>query len=152
LVQECHRRQIRVVLDGVFDHVGWTFWAFRDVRARGAQSRYAGWFVVRRFDDAQTPGDELDYAGLGGARELPELRREGAGLAAGPRDHIRAVLKRWGDPNGDGDPSDGVDGWRVLNADRLPHSYWKELRRAVLTLNPDAYLVGDVSFEDFESA
>jgi len=151
LVQECHRRQMKVVLDGIFDHVGWTFWAFRDVRARGAQSRYAGWFVVRRFDDVQTPGDELDYAGLWGARELPELRREGAGLAAGPRDHIRAVLKRWGDPNGDGDPSDGVDGWRILSADRVPHGFLRELRRAVLSLNPEAYLVGDLSFEDFEA-
>ena len=47
LVQECHRRQIKLVLDGVFDHVGVTFWAFRDLRARGRSSRFADWFVVR---------------------------------------------------------------------------------------------------------
>jgi glycosidase len=151
LIQECHRRHMRVVLDGIFDHVGMTFWAFRDARARGAQSRYAGWFQIRAFDDPQTPADELDYSSLGGARELPELRREASGLAAGPRDHLRAVLRRWGDPNGDGDPSDGVDGWRVRHADRLPHPFWRELRRTVLAANPEAYLLGDVFWEDFDA-
>ncbi len=152
LVQECHRRRMKVILDGIFDHVGVTFWAFRDVRARGASSRYASWFVVRRFDDPQTPGDELEYAGLGGARELPELRKEANGLAAGPRAHVRAVLKRWGDPNGDGDPADGVDGWRLRLADRLPHGFWRELRRTVLGANPEAYLLGEISWEDFDGA
>jgi cyclomaltodextrinase / maltogenic alpha-amylase / neopullulanase len=151
VVQECHRRQMKVVLDGIFDHVGVTFWAFRDVRARGAQSRYAAWFQVRAFDDPQTPADELEYSSLGGARELPELRRETSGLAAGPRDHLRAVLRRWSDPSGDGDPSDGVDGWRVRRADRLPHAFWRELRRTVLGANPEAYLLGEVFWEDFDA-
>jgi glycosidase len=151
VLQECHRRQLKVVVDGIFDHVGMTFWAFRDVRARGAQSRYAGWFQVKTFDDPQTPGDELEYSSLGGARELPELRREASGLAAGPRDHLKAVLRRWSDPNGDGDPSDGVDGWRVRHVDRLPHPFWRDLRRSVLAANPEAYLVGEVFWEDFDA-
>ncbi len=150
LVQECHRRQVKVILDSTLDHVGVTFWAFRDLRARGAQSRFASWFLVRRFDDPQTPGDELEYAGLGGAKELPELRKEANGLAAGPRDHVRAVLRRWSDPNGDGDPSDGVDGWRFRLADRLPHGFWREVRRTVLGANPEAYLLGEISWEDFD--
>jgi cyclomaltodextrinase / maltogenic alpha-amylase / neopullulanase len=149
LVQECHRRQIRVILDGVFDHVGLTFWAFRDVRAKGEASKYAGWFQVSRFDDPKTPADDMEYAFANGAREMPLFRREGSTLAAGPRDHIRAIIKRWGDPNGDGDPSDGVDGWRLDGADRVGHGFWKELRRWVVGLNPDAYLVGDAGWEDY---
>jgi cyclomaltodextrinase len=149
LVQECHRRQIRVILDGVFSHVGLTFWAFRDVRSKGAASKFAGWFQVSRFDDPKTPQDDMEYASWNGVRELPELRREGSTLAAGPRDHIRAIVKRWGDPNGDGDPSDGVDGWRLDAADRVGHGFWKELRRSVVGLNPEAYLVGEVFWEDF---
>jgi cyclomaltodextrinase / maltogenic alpha-amylase / neopullulanase len=151
LVEECHRRQMKVVIDGIFDHVGATFWAFRDVRARGAQSRYASWFQVRTFDDPQTPADELEYASLGGAHELPELRREAGGLAPGPRDHLRAILRRWSDPNGDGDPSDGVDGWRFRLADRLSHTYWREVRRTLLATNPEAYLLGEVFWEDFDN-
>ena len=134
---------MKVVLDGVFDHVGASFWAFRDLRARGRSSRYADWFVVRAFDDAKTPGDELDYATADGVREWPELRRDGDTLASGPRDHLRAIVKRWGDPNGDGDGSDGIDGWRVAAADRLPKGFLRELRRWVVGANPEALLIGD---------
>jgi glycosidase len=114
LIQECHRRQMKVVLDGVFSHVGVTFWAFRDLRSRGASSRYASWFAVKTFDDPKTPADEFEYQGLSGVRELPELRKEGGTLAAPVRDHLRVVARRWGDPNGDGDPSDGIPGARGI--------------------------------------
>src|SRR3989454_955838 len=150
LVQECHRRQIKVVLDGTFNHVGVTFWAFRDVRARGVSSRYAGWFAIKAFDDPKTPADEFDYHGFGALRELPELRKEGGTLAAPVRDHLRAVVRRWGDPNGDGDPSDGIDGWRLEAADRVPHGFWKEFRRTVLGINHEAYIVGEVFWEDWD--
>jgi glycosidase len=145
LVQECHRRQMKLVLDGVFDHVGATFWAFRDLRARGRSSRFADWFSVRAFDDPGTPADELEYATAEGVREWPELRRDGDGLAAGPRDHLRAIVKRWGDPNGDGDASDGIDGWRVAAADRLPRGFLRELRRWVVGANPEGFVIGDVA-------
>ena len=106
-LQECHRRQIKVVVETALPFVGQTFWAFRDLRARGAASKYAAWFEVTHFDDPATPGDELDYTGQGGGRELPAFKKEGEGLASGPRDHLKTVLKRWTDPNGDGDGSDG---------------------------------------------
>jgi cyclomaltodextrinase / maltogenic alpha-amylase / neopullulanase len=150
LIQECHRRQIKVVLDGVFSHVGITFWAFRDLRSRGAASRYAGWFAVKAFDDPKTPADEFAYQGWAGVRELPELRKEGGTLAAPVRDHLRAVVRRWGDPNGDGDPSDGIDGWRLDSADHVPHGFWKEFRRWVLGINREAFLVGEVFWEDWD--
>ena len=144
LVQECHRRQMKLVLDGVFDHVGQTFWAFRDLRARGRASRFADWFVTRSFDDPTTPGDELEYAMAEGVRDWPELRRDGDALAAGPRDHLRAIAKRWTDPNGDGDGSDGIDGWNVVAADRLPRGFLRELRRSLLAVNPEGLVIGDV--------
>ena len=148
LVQECHRRQMKLVLEGVFDHVGASFWAFRDVRTRGAQSKYAGWFAIDRFDDPKTPGDELEYRSLRDAREMPELRREGDGLAPGPRDHLRAIVTRWGDPNGDGDPSDGIDGWRVEGPERLGRGFWRELRKWVAGVNPAAVVAGEVLWQD----
>jgi glycosidase len=151
LIQECHRRQMRIILDGVFEHVGVTFWAFRDVRLRGPQSRYADWFIIKRFDDPKTPADEFEYQGWAGAKEMPELRRDGDTLATGPREHIRAIVRRWGDPNGDGDPSDGVDGWRLDAADRVPHGFWREFRRWVLGINPQAYLAGEVWWEDWDN-
>ena len=148
LVQECHRRQIKVVVETAFPFVGQTFWAFRDLRARGAASKYASWFEVARYDDPGTPGDELEYSGQGGARELPAFKKEEEGLAAGPRDHWKTVLRRWSDPNGDGNGGDGVDGFLFAGAERLGPGFWAEVRRYVLGLNPEAILLGGFSFED----
>jgi glycosidase len=148
LVQECHRRQLRVVVELGVPYVGQTFWAFRDVRARGSASKFASWFGVGRFDDPKTPVDEMEYAGHLGARELPELRKEGDGLSAGPNEHLRLVLKRWSDPGGDGDASDGVDGFLFAGAERLGLSYWRELRAYVLALNPEAIVLGGFGLED----
>lgn len=147
-LQECHRRQIKVVVETPLPFVGQTFWAFRDLRARGGASKYAAWFDIARFDDPGTPGDELEYTGQGGGRELPAFKKDGEGLASGPRDHVKTVLKRWSDPNGDGDGSDGVDGFLFSGAERLGPGFWGELRRYVLGLNPEAILLGGFSFED----
>lgn len=148
LVQECHRRQIKVVVETAIPFVGQTFWAFRDVRARGAASRYAGWFEVAHFDDPGTPTDELEYTGQGGARDLPAFKKDGEGLAAGPREHLKTILRRWSDPNGDGDGADGVDGFLFSGAERLGPGFWGEIRRYLLGFNPEAMLIGGFSFED----
>ena len=73
------------------------------------------------------------------------MRRDGDTLAQGPRDHLRAIVKRWGDPNGDGDSSDGVDGWRIAAADALPRGFLRELRRWVVGANPEGLLIGEVA-------
>jgi len=150
LVKEAHVRGIRVVLNVAFDHVGIGFWAFRDVRVRGRASKYADWFSIARFDDPKTPADDMDYATAGGVREMPVLRRQGDSLAPGPRDYALAALARWTDPNGDGDPSDGVDGWRFLDAERLPMGFLREVRRHVLSRSPDAAFFGEIFWEDRE--
>ena len=58
--------------------------------------------------------------------------------------HIFEVTKRWLDPNGDGDPSDGIDGYRLDVAVEMPVDFWKEFRKEVRTINPNAYLIGEV--------
>ena len=137
LVQECRRRQIRLVVEMPVASVGPAFWAYRDVRARGAASRYASWFEAPRADEARAPQDDR-----------VEWKREGEGLATGPRDHLRTALRRWSDPNGDGDPSDGVDGFLLSGVARLGQGSTRELRRALLGFNPDALVAGDLGLED----
>jgi cyclomaltodextrinase len=61
--------------------------------------------------------------------------------------HIFAVTRRWMDPNGDGDPSDGVDGFRLDVAEMVPLGFWRDYRRFVRSINPEAYLVGEVWWE-----
>lgn len=149
LIRECHRRGIKVIIDGVFSHCGQTFWAFQDVRRRQQQSPYRDWFVIRQWDDPATSRDEFDYGGWAGLRDLPEFARDEQGLAAAPAAHIHAVVQRWMDPNGDGDPSDGIDGWRLDVADKIALPFWKKFRGWVKGINPDAYLTGEVWWQDW---
>ncbi len=67
----------------------------------------------------------------------------------GVRDLVFKVTRRWLDPNGDGDPSDGIDGFRLDVAEIVPLGFWREYRRFVRGINPDAYLVGEVWWEDW---
>ena len=151
IVAEAHRRDMKVVLDGVFNHTGITFWAFLDVKKNGERSRYRDWYTITRFDDPATPADEMEYKAWLGIAELPELRDEGDTLAAGPREHVRAVVRRWMDPNGDGNPSDGIDGWRLDVAEPVGHGFWREFRTWVREVNPNAYITGEVWWEDWKS-
>ncbi len=151
LLRAAHARGIHVILDGVFNHVGRTFWAFADVRKNGPRSRYRDWFMIKSWDDPSTPGDEFEYVGWNGVKDLPQLNRDSITLAAGPRDHVKAVVKRWMDPDGDGDPSDGIDGWRLDVADMVPLGFWREFRVWVRGINPEAYLTGEVWWEDWRN-
>ncbi len=149
LVHEAHARKMHIIIDGVFNHVGMTFWAFRDVVRRQQQSRFKDWFTILQWDDPSTPANEFKYKCWYDVPELPELRKTADGMASGPAEHIHAVVRRWMDPNGDGDPSDGIDGWRLDAADKVPMGFWKEFRRWVRAVNPDAYITGEIYWEDW---
>ena len=149
LLEKAHGRGMRVIIDGVFNHTGINFWAFRDVREKGADSPYASWYTIKRFDDPATPGDEFEYQGWMNVRELPELKEDENGLIAPVAEHIFAVVRRWMDPNGDGDPSDGIDGWRLDVAEMVKHPFWKKFREEVKSINPQAYITGEIFWEDW---
>jgi cyclomaltodextrinase / maltogenic alpha-amylase / neopullulanase len=144
LVQQAHRRHLRVVLDGVFNHVGTRFGPFQDVIKHQQDSKYAGWFKIRHWDDPATPQNEFDYQGWWGHKSLPEFQQDTNGLVAGPRDYIFNVTRRWMDPNGDGDPGDGIDGWRLDVANQIAHPFWRQWRKLVKSLNPGAIIVGEL--------
>lgn len=138
LVEECHKRGMHVILDGVFNHTGATHWAFQDVLKNGRSSPYAGWYKIKDF------GPPIDYEGWFGEKSLPEVAQTDNGLNAGFRDHIFAITARWMDPNNDGDPSDGIDGWRLDVANLVPLGFWADWRAHVKRLNPNAYIVGEI--------
>lgn len=150
VVDEAHKRGIRVIIDGVFNHVGMTFWAFLDVKKKGRASAYKDWFIIKQWDDPSTTDNEFDYAGWYGVRELPEIREDEDGIVSGPREHIRHIVRRWMDPNGDGDPGDGIDGWRLDVAEMVAIPFWRTFRQWVREINPEAYLVGEVWWEDWK--
>lgn len=143
LIRHVHARGMRIIFDGVFNHMGITSFAFKDVVTRQQRSRFRDWFEIRSWDDPQT-GSRFDYQGWFGVRELPELREDERGIVAGPRAYIFAATRRWMDPDGDGDSSDGIDGWRLDVAFCVRHQFWKDWARFVKQINPEAYLTAEV--------
>ncbi|MFO0826852.1 MAG: alpha amylase N-terminal ig-like domain-containing protein [Phycisphaerales bacterium] len=129
----------RVIVDGVFNHVGTAHPAFVDVRKNGKKSRFADWFAVKKWEPFEYEG----WAGFGG---MPVFRKDDKHGIASPtaREHIFNVTRRWMDPNGDGDPSDGVDGWRLDVPNEIPMPFWHEWRTLVKSINPDAYICGEI--------
>jgi len=151
LIQECHKRNIKIIIDGVFNHVGTTFWAFQDVIEKQENSKYKDWFVIKQWDDPLTSENEFDYECWAGARSLPEFKEDENGLVEPVKEHVHAVVKRWMDPNQDGDPSDGIDGWRLDVAEKVNIKFWIEFRSWTKEINPEAYTTGELWWEDWQN-
>src|SRR5690606_16123547 len=139
-------RGIRVVIDGVFNHTGRDFFAFEDLRRNQAASPYADWYIVEAFDDPATPEDEFAYKGWWGVHTLPEFADtpDGADLHPGPKAYVFDATARWMDPDGDGDPSDGIDGWRLDVANEVPIRFWTDWNAFLRDINPDVYTVTEL--------
>jgi len=149
LIKECHKRGMKIIIDGVFNHTGMTFWAFQDIVKNQQNSKYKDWYTIKSWDDPKTDKNEFDYEGWIGIKDLPEFREDSNGLVTGPRQHIHDIVKRWMDPNGDGNYADGIDGWRLDVAEMVNHNFWKEFRTWVKGINPDAYIVGEIWWDDW---
>lgn len=146
LLQEAKKRNIRIIIDGVFNHSGTTFFAFRDIKLNQKNSPYRDWYQIQEFDDPATKRYEFRYKGWWGFGTLPIFRHtpDGFNMHPGPKNYIFNITRRWMDPNGDGDPSDGIDGWRLDVADELPVGFWKDWNEYVRKINPQAYTVAEV--------
>jgi cyclomaltodextrinase len=141
LIRESHERGIRVVIDGVFNHTGRDFWAFRDLLEHKQNSRFKDWFEGVTFNDSLPDG--FDYKGWWGYKALPELKEENGTLISPIRNHIFDITRRWMDPNGDGDPSDGVDGWRLDVAEDVGLPFWRDWHAHVRSINPNALTIAE---------
>jgi cyclomaltodextrinase / maltogenic alpha-amylase / neopullulanase len=157
VIREFHKRGIRVIMDYSWNHTGRSFWALNDIRKNGASSKYNDWYTIKKYDDPATPEDELKYQGWGGDNPwMPVFRKdivppddsvmpfEGNLHSETLKQHIFNVSRRWLDPDGNGEFSDGVDGFRLDVAGEIPMGFWRDYRRFVRSVNPDAYLVGEI--------
>ena len=124
LVDALHERGMRLVLDGVYNHVGATWPPFVDALTRGADSPHAGWFYL--------DGDMYETWGPN-VTSLPKLRTSHPDV----RELVCRVGRFWIDQF-------GIDGWRLDVADEVDHALWKDYRRAVRGARRDALLVGEI--------
>ena len=135
LVEACHARDMRVMLDGVFNHCSWRFFAFEDVVRRGAASPYRDWFyhlefpVVRPESGEPIPG----YECFGYERTMPKLDTANAQV----REYLCRVGEHWV-------RAFDIDGWRLDVASEIDDGFWREFRRRVKAIKPDCLLVGEV--------
>ncbi len=154
LVKAVHKRNMKIIMDYSWNHTGVMFWAWQDILKNQEKSVYKDWYAIKSFDNPSTPENEFSYTGWAGVDNLPELRKvdmkfprisgypyEG-NINEGARQHIFAVTKRWLAP--DGDVSKGIDGFRLDVADQIGLGFWRDFRKYVLSIQPEAYLVGEI--------
>jgi len=157
LVGELHQRNIRLILDYSWNHTGVEFWAWKDILKNQENSKYKDWYDIKRFDDPETLENEFDYHGWLNLKSLPEIKKvnlttektighpyEGD-IHDAAKKHIYTITERWLAP--DGDVSKGIDGYRLDVADHIGMIFWRDWRRHVKSINPEAYLVGEIWWE-----
>lgn len=132
-----HAAGIRVLLDGVFNHVGRGFWAFRDVQEKRWDSPYKDWFHIS-FDGNSCYDDGFWYEGWEGHFELVKLNLQNPAVV----DYLLECVKFWIN-------TFDIDGLRLDVAYSLDHNFMRRLRSYTQELKPDFALIGEVLFGDY---
>lgn len=134
LVKVAHANQVRLVLDGVFNHCGRGFFAFNDVLENSEHSPYRDWFYIKRFPvDAYGAGDPQNYLGWWNHKALPKLNTNNPEV----RTYIFQVARYW--------LEQGIDGWRLDVPNEIDDDgFWAEFRNVVRGVNRDACLIGEI--------
>ncbi|MFW6389545.1 MAG: alpha amylase N-terminal ig-like domain-containing protein [Halanaerobiales bacterium] len=147
-IDACHQRGIKVIIDAVFNHTGYEHYAFQDIIENGEESKYWDWYFINDYPivslyQQRVHGLHPNYEAWSDIGSLPKLNVTNQEVV----DYIYEITKKWMDPNQDGNPSDGVDGWRLDVANEVKETcplFWKNWRKYVKDINPDAYITGEI--------
>ncbi|MUK89001.1 alpha-glycosidase [Ornithinibacillus sp. L9] len=131
LVQECHKRGIRVMLDAVFNHSGYYFPPFQDVLKNGEESIYKDWFHIWDYPVITEPRPNFDTFAFVGS--MPKLNTENPEV----KEYLLNVARYWIEEF-------DIDGWRLDVANEVDHAFWREFRHVVKTAKKDAYILGEI--------
>lgn len=134
----CHEHGIRVVVDGVFNHTGREFFAFRDLQAHRDQSPYAGWYRNVNFGWGSPLGDSFGYESWHGIWELPCLNHGNPEVRNYLLDTVRFWVQEF-----------DIDGIRLDCAGDLSFEFMQELRRLANEIKPEFWLMGEVIHGDY---
>jgi glycosidase len=137
LVAQCHRNGISVVLDGVFNHSGSGFFAFKDAVLNGVNSRFKDWFY--RLDFPVKTQGKPNYECFAYESHMPKLNTGNQEAA----DYFCEVGKFW-------IREADIDGWRLDVANEVDHDFWRQFRKAVRSVKPDAFLIAEI-WEDSQA-
>ncbi|MDY7022343.1 MAG: glycoside hydrolase family 13 protein [Cyanobacteriota bacterium] len=134
LLDAAHQRNIKVVLDGVFNHASRGFFFFNDILENGPYSPWLNWFKIIDWPLSAYDGDKpANYVGWAGNRALPQLNHDNPEV----REYIMKVAEYW--------LKFGIDGWRLdVPFEVKTPGFWQEFRQRVKAVNSEAYIVGEV--------
>ncbi|NEQ29971.1 MAG: DUF3459 domain-containing protein [Leptolyngbya sp. SIO4C5] len=129
-----HQRDLKVVLDGVFNHASRGFFFFNDILENGPHSPWLEWFQVDQWPlsayDGSLPANYISWVNN---RALPQFRHSNPAV----REYIMQIAEYW--------IEQGIDGWRLdVPAEVEVEGFWQEFRDRVKAINPDAYIVGEI--------
>jgi len=132
LLNEAHKRGMRVILDFVPNHTGLGFWAFQDVVKNGEDSPYWDWYFIHKWPFS--PGDPSAYEAWWGVGSLPKLNTGNLEV----REYLFKVVRYW--------LNFGADGWRVDVPNELveAQAFFREMRQITKMEKPDAYLIAEI--------
>jgi cyclomaltodextrinase len=131
LADTLHQHGMRLILDGVFNHVGIHFFAFQDLLAHQERSPYRDWFYVERFP-VKVEGNP-SYWAWWNIPYMPKLRHENPLV----RRYLLNVVARW-------TREYQLDGWRLDVPNEVPDRFWREFRPVVRRINPQAVIIGEI--------
>ena len=131
LTTKARKDGMRVILDAVFNHTGVDFAGFKSLQTEREKSAYRDWYFVRGFP-LEVKDGQKNYDGWYGSPWMPKLNV----LNPPTRDYLLSAATYW-------IKSGGIDGWRLDAADEVNPEFWKRFRRAVKSVKPDAFIVGE---------
>ena len=137
-VAECHAKDIKVIFDGVFNHTGRDFFAFRDIKEKREGSQYRDWYCNVNFSGNNEYNDGFCYDNWGGYNLLVKLNQRNPAV----KDYICDVIRFWVSEF-------DVDGIRLDAADVLDFDFMKALRHVANEVKPDFWLMGEVIHGDY---
>lgn len=137
-VAYCHEQGIKVIFDGVFNHTGRDFFAFKDIQANRENSLYKDWYCNVNFWGNNEYNDGFSYDNWGGYNLLVKLNQKNPAVV----DYICDVIRFWVSEF-------DVDGIRLDAADVLDFDFMKALRRTANEVKPDFWLMGEVIHGDY---
>lgn len=134
LLKAAHQRDIKVLLDGVFNHASRGFFFFNDILENGPFSPWLDWFLIEKWPISAYDGSKpANYVSWVGNRALPKFNHENPQV----REYIMQVGEYW--------LNQGIDGWRLDVPDQIQvPDFWQEFRSRVKAINPEAYIVGEI--------
>ncbi len=138
ICETLHQNGIRVLLDGVFNHVGRDFFAFKDIQQNGMSSIYCNWFHNIRFDRQSPKGDNFSYEGWAGHYDLVKLNLHNDVVC----NHLLDAVKFWIDEF-------DIDGLRLDAADCVELEFFKKLRQTCKDRKEDFWLYGEITNGDY---